>query len=970
MANGPNQSDLSAQALANLKAQNSLLQDQVILTNAINQVLKDNVDEIASTGSKIKEQLAKAGVSTAKSNSDFERSVRQSTKNIDGLLKIQGGSVSGIAALYEQLKITALDTTQGGQEMLVGMKDVANAAGRILKDLGKDFINAQAEIQRAVGGNAIGAVNQANQTAVRLVELAGRTISDYYSEEIIPELNTTLRGVFSTPDEYYGYVSALAEAGTVVHKLLGDMTNDQIKQGVLLGKAMDLNARDVSAILQRTLARQGEASNDMLENMAHFSKTMERETGIGAKVISEQMAGLILDSRNFANITEAQAAKASASLVKLGLDFRDLGSIASTFQGFDQAANNVANLTTAFGVQLDVMKMMHLANEDQGEMLLYLRRQFLATGKDVRGMSAAYKRVLMLNTGLQSIEAVEQLFNPTIVDDVAALEAATAEGSKGASSALEGLTEDIERVVTHSEDLTEVVTERLAAALAVKLAPAAASASIQMAKLANTAPAKAFTTMSDAVDKLEGIKDIELGNAAAEIAKVSKSLDSLMTALSKGDIEKSIKPLVETITTLSDPIGKAFLKGFESLRPEMRKVFEGIAEDIKHALREGKAGSMSPLAREFFYEGFAHAAAAAGKTINEEFNPSNLSSIVELRTLMPKMIKDGTLKSTKELNAFLKASDRETYAWSQKWKESMTPEISSSDVRKRSQSLTEGLVEAIKGGGTAVENYLSESGDKIRETYFKDIRTSEDVLANYSEIAKHLKPLKDQLESSGYYFENLTEKTQDALKPLMRIGGIDVMDLMKLSPKDLSRLEGMNKQFEDLKATQEAFAASGLTADEFFGGKEGEARIKAIVKQGQFASSAAAMAALQSGDTLDRMLAEKRSEFYVGAMAAANEADQIAKKAKSKTSRSGKTGSAVTVDISKTMSNSIDALSKSVRDLKSVKSQQQKIVIHLPKMQLGQTEMEVFAKKLLEVRMLDGKIVAQDGAGNEKPMPE
>ena len=125
-----------------------------------------------------------------------------------------------------------------------------------------------------------------------------------------------------------------------------------------------------------------------------------------------------------------------------------------------------------------------------------------------------------------------------------------------------------------------------------------------------------------------------------------------------------------------------------------------------------------------------------------------------------------------------------------------------------------------------------------------------------------------------------------------------------------------------------------------------------------------------TGDTLDRMLAEKRSEFYVGAMAAANEADQIAKKAKSKTSRSGKTGSAVTVDISKTMSNSIDALSKSVRDLKSVKSQQQKIVIHLPKMQLGQTEMEVFAKKLLEVRMLDGKIVAQDGAGNEKPMPE
>ena len=965
MASGPNQSQLSAAALANLAAQNKLLQEQVILTNAINQVLKDNIDEISTSGNKIREQLAKAGVDTSKSNEMLQSSIVKGSKMSQASLQAQYGSVSGLQALWEQFKITALDAGEGSKETLVSMKDVANRANNVLKDLSKDWVNAMSEIQKAVGGNAIGSVNTVNQTATRLVSLATDAIDDYYSG-VIPELNASFRSIFATPEEYYGYISALAEGGTVVHQMLQDLTNEQIKQGVLLGKGMDLNARDVQSILQRTFARQGETSIDMLEKMAHYSKAMEAETGIGAKVIAEQMAGLITDTKNFANITEAQAAKASASLIKLGLEYKDLGSMAASFQGFEQAAGNVADLTAAFGVQLDVMKMMHYANEDQGEMLLYIRKQFLASGKDVRTMSAAHKRVLMMKTGLGSIEAVEQLFNPQIVDDVAALEAATAVGSEGASAALEGLTEDIERVVTHSEDLTDVVTERLASALAVKLAPAAGKASIAMARLADDLPVKAFASMEGAIKKLEDMGKMDLSGVSADIGKAGKMIENLLKTLNSADISKNIEPLIKTITALADPIGKAFLKGFQALRPEMKKVFVGMAEDIKEALKEGEAKSMSPLARKYFYEGFAIAAKAAGKDINEQFNPSNLSSIVELRSLLPQMIKDGTIQSSKELDKFMNASNKQTLKWSGRWHKAMTPKVDPAEIKKRNQSLTEGLAEAIQGGSVSIEKYLKHSGDKIKDLYFKDIKSSEDVLANYSKIAKHLEPLRSQLEKSGYDFDNLTKKTQDSLKPLMRIGGMNIMDLMKIDPKELTKLEGMNKQFESTKTSFEAFKSSGLTSAEFFGGKEGEKRLKSIVKQGQFASGAAAMAAMQNGDMLDKHLAEKRSEFYIDAIAAAEEAEQLGAKAGKKGSKAGHSSSRVTVDISKSVSRSIAELNKSVNELKKVKANQQKIVIHLPKMKLGQTEIEIFAKKLLEVRMLDGKLIAQDGAGNDQ----
>ena len=115
---------------------------------------------------------------------------------------------------------------------------------------------------------------------------------------------------------------------------------------------------------------------------------------------------------------------------------------------------------------------------------------------------------------------------------------------------------------------------------------------------------------------------------------------------------------------------------------------------------------------------------------------------------------------------------------------------------------------------------------------------------------------------------------------------------------------------------------------------------------------------------LDRHLADKRKSFYNEAMAAADEADDIAKKGKG-SGVTAKSTQKVTVDISRRIRRALESLEKSVEAVRKLKAQEQKITIHLPKMVLGQTEIEVFANKIMNVRPLSGINVAAD-----TPLPE
>ena len=95
----------------------------------------------------------------------------------------------------------------------------------------------------------------------------------------------------------------------------------------------------------------------------------------------------------------------STAIKQVGITFNDLDNLVGKFEGFDSAASAVGDLTSVFGVQMDAMEMMYLANENEEEFLFRLREQLLDQGINLETMSDTRKRFLanQLNMNQQQL---------------------------------------------------------------------------------------------------------------------------------------------------------------------------------------------------------------------------------------------------------------------------------------------------------------------------------------------------------------------------------------------------------------------------------------------------------------------------------------------------------------------------------------------------------------------------------------
>ena len=194
-----------------------------------------------------------------------------------------------------------------------------------------------------------------------------------------------------------------AETGITIMEMVLEMD--------LLAKGLGYTSEQVSTFIGRQISRTGEANLDMLRSAAIYSKKFANATGDNFKFIAANIEAITADTENFGNVNDRETARISSNLRQMGLGFEDLQGSVKKFQTFESAADSVAALTTVFGVQMDAMEMFKLANEDQGEFLLKMREQFLATGRSADDLSLAEKRLMQQQLGLQDVESVDRLFD-------------------------------------------------------------------------------------------------------------------------------------------------------------------------------------------------------------------------------------------------------------------------------------------------------------------------------------------------------------------------------------------------------------------------------------------------------------------------------------------------------------------------------------------------------------------------------
>jgi hypothetical protein len=190
----------------------------------------------------------------------------------------------------------------------------------------------------------------------------------------------------------------------------GNATQDQIAELPILARALGFRHDMMQTFMRRQFAITGEANDDLLQSTLAHALAAEKATGISSKIITAHVGVMMTEVSLFGDMTEAQMTRAAVEVAQLGLEMSTVTNMVRGFNDFESAAGNVAKLTQALGIQVDVMDAVALANENPDQLMQMFRQQFDIAGIDVHSLSMPMKRALADIFGARDTQEVEQMF--------------------------------------------------------------------------------------------------------------------------------------------------------------------------------------------------------------------------------------------------------------------------------------------------------------------------------------------------------------------------------------------------------------------------------------------------------------------------------------------------------------------------------------------------------------------------------
>jgi hypothetical protein len=315
-----------------------------------------------------------------------------------------------------------------------------------------EYRNLQ-ELFGGLGPNLLEPVNQQAEMAANISEksLAQFRVTTDERLKISGMGVDSITADFGKAMEYWNYSSRKGVDGL---QLLQDATDITALEMLEFGKGLGLTADEVHTFVSRSVDTTGQATTDMLYEVGAFSKAIQKTTGVNSKYIAKSIEGIIRNTERYGNIGVEEAARIAGSLAELRIEYKELDGMLGKFQGFESAATAVGDLTSVFGVQMDAMEMMKLANTDQEAFLKRMREAFLATGKSVHDMSLAEKQLIKDTLNLSDPAAVERFLDPTkAISSMEELKEST--DMTDVSEGLNMIKEDIATL----DDITKVTAE-------------------------------------------------------------------------------------------------------------------------------------------------------------------------------------------------------------------------------------------------------------------------------------------------------------------------------------------------------------------------------------------------------------------------------------------------------------------------------------------------------------------------------
>jgi hypothetical protein len=164
-------------------------------------------------------------------------------------------------------------------------------------------------------------------------------------------------------------------------------------------KALGFTAEGQKALATRALAT-GQTVNELNRQVANYALQLSDRFGVTMKAVSRQMGEMMADFENFGHMAPRELAQVAVYARKLGIEVKSLAGVMNKSFNFEDAANQSAQLSQAFGITVDALQQV--TEQDPAKKMDNLRKAFFAAGRSVETMTIQERRLLAQQTGLDA----------------------------------------------------------------------------------------------------------------------------------------------------------------------------------------------------------------------------------------------------------------------------------------------------------------------------------------------------------------------------------------------------------------------------------------------------------------------------------------------------------------------------------------------------------------------------------------
>ena len=220
-------------------------------------------------------------------------------------------------------------------------------------------------------------------------------------------------------------------------------------------KALGFTNEGLKAIASRAMSS-GRDINSINQEIANYALQMSDAFGVSMKLVSRDVGEMMSDFQHFGQLGAKELTQVSIYAHKLGIEVKSLGAIMDKWMNFEDAAQGAAQLSQAFGLNIDALEMMKA--QDPAQKIEQMRKAFFRAGKSVETMTYQERRLLAQQTGLDdaSIGLAFSLKNQGMsYDQIQKKGNAAQKAQLTQAQAMEKLSGAIERMIQSGSGINE-----------------------------------------------------------------------------------------------------------------------------------------------------------------------------------------------------------------------------------------------------------------------------------------------------------------------------------------------------------------------------------------------------------------------------------------------------------------------------------------------------------------------------------